>query len=64
MEEKIELGRLCIKYNKEYDEINGKGKAKVSYSDKRHKHTKQLPRPGYLDRALREFYPDLNNLKV
>ena len=55
LSEKEELGKLCVKY-KEY-------KSAANYNEKRKKHTAKLPREGYLARAVREYYSDLNGLK-
>ena len=61
--EKDELGKLCKKYKDEYDAKVDEYKKQVNWNDKMKKHTKKLPREGYLARAVREYYPDLQGLK-
>ena len=63
LKEKQELGELIKKYKTEYDDEVEKNKVKINYNDKLKKHTKKLPREGYLAKAVREFFPDLKNLK-
>ena len=59
---KYEFGKLCKKYKDEYD-AKVEYKKQVNWNDKMKKHTKKLPREGYLARAVREYYPDLQGLK-
>ena len=61
--EKDELRMLCKKYKDEYDAKVDEYKKQVNWNDKMKKHTKKLPREGYLARAVREYYPDLQGPK-
>ena len=60
--ENDELGKLCKKYKDEYDAKVDEYKKQVNWNNKMKKHTKILPREGYLARAVREYYPDLQGL--
>ena len=64
MFEKEELGKLCVKYKEEYNQNVEQHANDVTFNDKRKKHTTQLPREGYLARAVREYYPDLQGFEV
>ena len=55
MEEKEALGKLCKQYKHEFD-------AKAAELSMK-KHTKPIPREGYIARAVRGFYPDLRNVE-
>ena len=35
----------------------------INYNNKLKKHTKPIPREGYIGRAVCDFYPDLRNVK-
>ena len=61
--EKEELGMLCKKYKDEYDAKVEELKNKVNWNDKMKKHTQNLPREGYVARAVREYFPDIRSLK-
>ena len=54
---------MCVKYKEEYDKEVEENKNAVNYNERRKKHTAKLPREGYLARAVREYYSDLNGLK-
>ena len=62
LSEKEELGKLCVKYKEEYDKKVEENNA-VNYNERRKKHSKIVPREGYLARGVREYYSDLNGLK-
>ena len=50
--QKDKFGKLCVKYNKEYDKkING-NKSTVNSSERRKKHITKSPREGYFALAL------------
>ena len=61
--EKDELGKLCKKYKDKYDAKVDGYKKQVNRNKKLKKHTKKLPREGYLACVVREYYPDLQGLK-
>lgn len=64
MEEKEALGKLCKQYKNEFDAKSTElSKKVINYNDKMKKHTKPVPREGYIARAVRDFYPDLRNVK-
>ena len=64
MEEKEALGKLCKQYKHEFDAKTAElSKKVINYNDKMKKHTKPIPREGYIARAVRDFYPDLRNVK-
>ena len=63
LEEKEALGKLCKRYNDEFDAIVQNIKKTVNFSDKRKKHTKMVSRERYVTKAVREFYPDLKKSK-
>ena len=63
LSEKGKLGKLCVKYKEEYDKKVDENKDAINYNERRKKHTTKLPREGYLARAVREYYTDLNGLK-
>ena len=60
---KLELGKLCIEHKEKYDAAVEEAKNKVNYCNQRKKHVNKKTNTGYLASALREFYPDLKNLK-
>ena len=62
-EEKFQLGQLCAKFKKEYDE--SKSGAQEYWCTKRKKIVQRhaAQKDGYLSRAIREFYKDLANIK-
>ena len=63
LEEKNALGQLCKRYKAEYEITAAENSQKVIFNEKRRKHVKILPRGGYLARAVRDFYSDLNYAK-
>ena len=63
LDEKDEFSKLCKKYKEEYDAKVEECKKEVNWNDKIKKHTNKLLREGYLARAVREYYPDLQDLK-
>ena len=64
VEEKEALGKLCKQYKHEFDaKATELSKKVLNYNNKMRKHTKQIPREGYIARAVRDFYPDLRNVK-
>ena len=64
MEEKEALGKLCKQYKHEFDAKAAElSKKVINYNDKMKKHTKPIPGEGYIAPAVRDFYPDLRNVK-
>ena len=63
LEEKDALGKLCEKYELEYDEKMNSTSGQITYNEKRKKHTNQIPWEGYVAKAVREFYSDLKDVK-
>ena len=61
--EKEELGKLCKRFKEEYDAKVEQNKDKANWSKRERKHTKMLPKEGYIARAVRAYYPDLQDLK-
>ena len=63
-EEKFQLGQLCAKYKKEYDEA--KATSMTEYWCTKRKRMVQVhaaQKDGFYSRAVREFYKDLANCK-
>ena len=64
MEEKEALGKLRKQYKQDFDAKAAElWKKVINYNDKIKWHTKSIPREGYIARAVRDFYPDLRNVK-
>ena len=63
LEEKAALGELCMKYKKEYNDKCAELNKMVNWNSKTKKHANRQPNEGFLSRAVREFYPDLKDLK-
>ena len=63
LEEKEALGKLCKEYKDEYDLKIKETADKLNYNEKMKKHTKSSPCEGYIAHAIREYYPDLKNVK-
>ena len=47
------------KYKSEYDDYVMQNQNRINYSDKLKRHTEKLPKEGYMERAVWEFYSDL-----
>ena len=62
MEEKEALSKLYKQYQHEFDAKAAELSKVINYN-KMKKHTKPIPREGYIARAVRDFYPDLRNVE-
>ena len=63
LQERTALGQLCQRYKNQYEKQVTNDRNKVTYNSKKRKHTEINPKEGWVSRAVREFYPDLKDLK-
>lgn len=58
-----QLAELVAKRKEEYDAEVAANEGKTRYDSKRKKHVPIIPTGGYVAKAVREFYPDLEKVK-
>ena len=61
--EKDDVGKLCVRYKEEFDKKTDENKNTVNLNERRKNTHQKLPREGYVDPVVREYYSDLEVLK-
>ena len=62
-EERLLLGNLVKKHKDEYDDFVEQNKNKTKWDGKRKKYVQIKPKDGYVAKAVRELYTDLQDAK-